>query len=650
MKPELRFETKTMRTGEFGEPASVPDLGGKGVLQNHLEFSLEEDDEIYEGFGRRANSYPYPQIQTYRREIREREMKTAVLENDFLRAVFLPELGGRLWELTDKETGRNLLYTNDVIRFSNLAICNAWFSGGVEWNVSLIGHTPFTTRSLYTARLTMGEGIPVLRMYEYERVRGIEYQMDFWLEETGKTLNCRMRIVNSGDEVIPMYWWSNMAVPEYPGGRLIVPAGEAYSSNYQRVYKTRIPEVEGVDVTRYGNIPSQVDYFFNIPEENPRYIANIGEDGYGLLQYSTRRLRGRKLFSWGKKRGGHRWQEFLTEEAGPYVEIQAGLGKTQYGCVPMPPHSAWEWLERYGKVQINSEEQVLSFEELRDRFTEQMAERIREEGLEETLAATKRMAKTRGELVYEGCGYGAVAEAEREARGGRPLSEHLEYHLTSPHQESWVRFLKTGQMDAPAPDGEPGGFMYGEVFRDRLAEAVEGAGKENWYLHYQLGLLLLEAGENQKAEQEFLTSWNLEETAWACHALASLCLLEDRNGEAADWMIRGIRMRPEDLSYVKEGMRILLTVKGYAGILELYPALPEEIRQESRVTFDYYAALGGAGRWQEVYDFLRTHREFLLEDLRECEDNLAQLWEMACQELKDQKTEPVPEHWDFSSL
>ena len=260
------------------------------------------------------------------------------------------------------------------------------------------------------------------------------------------------------------------------------------------------------------------------------------------------------------------------------------------------------------------------------------------------------MAKTRGELVYEGCGYGAVAEAEREARGGRPLSEHLEYHLTSPHQESWVRFLKTGQMDVPSPDGKPGGFMYGEVFRDRLTEAVEGAGKENWYLHYQLGLLLLEAGENQKAEQEFLASWNLEETAWACHALASLCLLEDRNSEAADWMIRGIRMRPEDLSYVKEGMRILLTVKGYAGILELYPALPEEIRQESRVTFDYYAALGGAGRWQEVYDFLRTHREFLLEDLRECEDNLAQLWEMACQELNDQKTEPVPEHWDFSSL
>ena len=47
-----------------------------------------------------------------------------------------------------------------------------------------------------------------------------------------------------------------------------------------------------------------------------------------------------------------RWQHFLTEDAGPYIEIQAGLGKTQYGCLPMAPHTAWEWLEQYGPVQL----------------------------------------------------------------------------------------------------------------------------------------------------------------------------------------------------------------------------------------------------------------------------------------------------------
>lgn len=340
MKPELRFEEQVMEVSPKGEEASVPDFIGSSIMQNNLEFSLEETDEIYEGYGKRSNSYPYRQYLMYNRQLTKKQVKTAILENDYLKAVFLPEFGGRLWELIDKTTGKNLLYTNDVIRFSNLAIRNAWFSGGVEWNVGIIGHTPLTAEQLYTARLCDEEGNSALRMYEYERVRGIEYQMDFWLGETDRYLNCRMRIVNSSGEVTPMYWWSNMAVPEYQEGRVVVPASEAFTSTNGKAYKVEIPTVNGVDITRYGKIPSQIDYFFHIPKESPKYIANLNKDGYGLLQFSTQRLQGRKLFSWGHKRGGDRWQEFLTETAGSYVEIQAGLGKTQYGCIPMPPHSA----------------------------------------------------------------------------------------------------------------------------------------------------------------------------------------------------------------------------------------------------------------------------------------------------------------------
>ena len=395
MKPELRFETKRMRACSLGEESSVPDIAGSAILQNDLEFDLDEEDEIFEAYGTRKNAYPYRQYQAYSRELKERRVKTAVLENDCLRAVFLPEYGGRLWELWDKRRQENLLYTNDVIRFSNLAACNAWFSGGVEWNPGIIGHTPFTVRPLYTARLEEA-GIPVLRMYEYERIRGVEYQMDFWLEEKDACLNCRMRIVNSGSRVVPMYWWSNMAVPEYAGGRIVVPAKEAYTSREAKVSKVSIPQVEGVDITRYENIPSQTDYFFNIPEESPKFIANLNQEGYGLLQYSTKRLRGRKLFSWGHKEGADRWQEFLTEDAGRYVEIQAGLGKTQYGCIPMPPHSAWEWMERYGSIQVQPEELRLGFEELSAALAGKVAARIQEEQLEGRLKKTRTMARRKG--------------------------------------------------------------------------------------------------------------------------------------------------------------------------------------------------------------------------------------------------------------
>lgn len=82
----------------------------------------------------------------------------------------------------------------------------------------------------YVAKTQTDEGDPVLRMYEYERIRGVIWQMDFWLEEACPYLNCRMRIVNDSNQVIPMYWWSNMAVPEYEGGRLVVPAKEAFTA------------------------------------------------------------------------------------------------------------------------------------------------------------------------------------------------------------------------------------------------------------------------------------------------------------------------------------------------------------------------------------------------------------------------------------
>ena len=196
MKPELRFETKKMMSSDLGPQACVPDLIGEHILQNDTKFDLGEHDEIYEGFGRKRSAYPYRQYNSYTRELKEKDIKIAVLENDYLKAVFLPEYGGRLWELWDKTTGKNLLYTNDVLRFSNLAVRNAWFSGGVEWNIGIIGHHAFTTQAMYTAETETEDGLPVLRFYEYERIRQVPYQIDFWLEEDGRFLNCRMRIVN----------------------------------------------------------------------------------------------------------------------------------------------------------------------------------------------------------------------------------------------------------------------------------------------------------------------------------------------------------------------------------------------------------------------------------------------------------------------
>lgn len=337
MEPTLKIEEMIIRSADLNGESPLPSILPVLNVQTRKTISLDEDDEIFFDMGKIRSIYPYTQQDLYDRPLAEKKYRSVVLENDYLKAVFLPELGGRLWSLYDKVEGRELLYVNDCVRFCNLALRNAWFSGGVEWNIGMIGHTPFTCSPLFAAVLESGDCTPVLRMYEYERIRNVTYQMDFSLPKTSKMLICRMRIVNLNDSTIPMYWWSNIAAPETEHTRVIVPADSAYYSYLTVIDKTPIPYRRGKDVSYPMNTECSMDYFYKIPDTDRKYIAAVGRDGYGLVQTSTRRLKGRKLFVWGQGQGGQTWQRFLTDKAGNYCEIQAGLGRTQYECIPMPP-------------------------------------------------------------------------------------------------------------------------------------------------------------------------------------------------------------------------------------------------------------------------------------------------------------------------
>ncbi len=74
-----------------------------------------------------------------------------------------------------------------------------------------------------------------------------------------------------------------MAVPGYDQGHITVPAAEAYSSGGADCYKVPVPMVDGTDISDYQKIPRSVDYFFHIPEEEPKYIVNVNRDGKGTF-------------------------------------------------------------------------------------------------------------------------------------------------------------------------------------------------------------------------------------------------------------------------------------------------------------------------------------------------------------------------------
>ena len=104
--------------------------------------------------------HPYLAQDDYQRVLTPRRWRVAVLENEVLRATVALDLGGRVLSLVDRRAGRELLYVNPVQQPANLALRNAWFSGGVEWNIGTRGHSPTTMDTLHAARVDGPDGEP----------------------------------------------------------------------------------------------------------------------------------------------------------------------------------------------------------------------------------------------------------------------------------------------------------------------------------------------------------------------------------------------------------------------------------------------------------------------------------------------------------
>ena len=640
----LTFDELTIRAGHLGGESSLPSILPVLNVQTEKSARLDEDDEIFFDIGKIRSIFPYNQQDLYDRALDPQSFRTAVLENDFLRAVFLPELGGRLWSLFDKKAGRELLYVNDVVRYCNLALRNAWISGGVEWNIGMIGHSPFTCAPLFTARLEAGDGTPILRMYEYERLRGITYQMDFSLPEGSPLLLCRMRVTNLQNKTIPMYWWSNIAVPETPDRRIVVPTDESYYSFWSTVAKTPIPMRAGKDVTYPVNTECSMDYFYRIPEENRKYIACLDKDGYGLVQTSTRRLKGRKLFVWGQSEGGHTWQRFLTDKAGDYSEIQAGLARTQYECIPMPPCSAWEWVEGYGAMSADPAKVHGGWPEARREVEQRLEERMPADALEGILIRSRAdYVFKKGDLIQNGSGFGALENRRRQQTGERLLPEHLDFGEPGDAQRHWMEPLETGRLPEPRPDEVPPSYLVDDAWFDLVRRSREQDGR-NWYAAYMEGLFHMSRGAYPEAEACFEASRALQPACWNLYALA-ICRYAQRDTEGGvPYLLEAMDRRPEDVSLARDVFRFLQECGQYDRIVERYTAFSTQLQQDGKLKFYLACAYAHLGELDKAEELLYENGCLVVPIIREGEMSLTSLWFYIEEQKYKNRGEPFDEN------
>lgn len=604
----------------MGENNPMPDI--KNVSYIHADYEMtpqiQEEEKQYIGKGMISTMLPYLLQDGYDREKKPREFTTAVLENDHLRAVFIPELGGRLWSLYDKDLGRDLLYVNPVFQPGNLALRNAWFSGGVEFNVGIKGHNPLTCSPLWCA-VDQTDAGEVLRLYEYERIRGVVYSVSAWLPEDSHTLYLRCKIENTDDTWKHMYWWTNIAVPETARTRVIVPAEEAFLSFYNADHylmdKVAIPDFEGTDVSYPADIATSRDFFYKIPRQEKKWIAAVDGEGIGLLHCSTRKLLGRKLFVWGRGSGGRNWNEWLSEEGSAYVEIQAGLAHTQMEHIPMPANTTWEWTEAFTALQAPPEALHGEYTCAVETVQRYMAERV---GDPDVLRFPEESEVLSSRIVCQGSGWGYV---EEQIRGKRISGQFRFPQVRDAETALWTEFLSTGAFPTASVQQPPVSYVTGDFWLQKL----EGLSEQNWFSLLHMGVIRYAKGDTAGAQKAWEESLQKRPSPWAYRNLSMLYKNEYRSMvEARALILRAFELKKDCPTLCKEVAMQLIADGGDALWLEIYDGLPAQLQAVGRLRMYKAVAHIHLDQLEEAAKILNS--DFVLSDIKEGELSVSHCW------------------------
>ncbi len=605
----LTFKTIQLKSADLGADSLIPDIQPK---QNAPFFipdeSVDEKQKSKIGVGMINSILPYKMQNGYSRNFSNKEYRAAVLENEYLKAVFLPELGGRLWSLYDKKKNCDLVYENDCLCFANLALRNAWFAGGSEWNLGIKGHSMLTCEPLFTKKVIGKNGHEILKMYEYEEKRGLVYSINALLEQD--KLVVRIEVENPYDKPTFMYWWSNIAAAQEEGTRIYVPAPQTYITSYReggyRISKKALPIIDGKDVSDPLHADTAIDYFYDIPEDANKWIACLDKNGCGLLHSSSDRLIGRKTFLWGSRNGGMHWNRWLTDGR-DYLEIQAGLAKTQFEHFEFAPHEKVAWQEIYTGVQLDDVSGTYAEVAARiDAFHENpdyMAEWFEETSSEN--------------LVVYGSGRGYLAER----LNGKPLCDFCEFP-----QES-VGDKETYYLDLLDGKAAVGTIETAFTADKRFVPYIEAKAEKTAFDWYTLGIIEYCNGEYDKALKTFEKSVADSREFYNLIALAlyHTNLLDD-NKKAFELAFEAAQLKPDYAPLVICMGELAIRAGEYSKFVDFCKDCNEEIKQTGRVKMYLGQCLVMMNDYKAAEKYINV--DLVVADVREGEYAISNIWVM----------------------
>ncbi len=290
------------------------------------------ESRVYQGSS--GTVYPFPVIEKISDDKVDKVWNACYLENDFVKIMILPELGGRVQMAYDKIKKRHFVYHNEVIKPALVGLTGPWISGGIEFNWPQ-HHRPSTYDAVDFKIEKNEDGSQTVWCSEIERMSRTKGMAGFTLYPDKAYLEIKVKLFNRTSQPQSFLWWANPAVAVNEHYQSVFPPdvhgvfdhGKRDVSTFPIATGTyyKVDYSQGVDISKYKNIPVPTSYMAIKSDYN--FVGGYEHDSKGgLLHVANHHVSpGKKQWTWGNGDFGQAWDRNLTEKNGPYIELMCGV-------------------------------------------------------------------------------------------------------------------------------------------------------------------------------------------------------------------------------------------------------------------------------------------------------------------------------------
>jgi tetratricopeptide (TPR) repeat protein len=283
--------------------------------------------------GAEGKVYPYPLYDKLTGIRRDKSYKMVYLENEYIKIGILPEIGGRIFSALDKTNNYNFIYTQHVVKPALIGMLGAWISGGMEWNIPhhhrassfLPVQYCLTENPDYSKTVWVGE---------LELRHRTRWAVGYTMRPGKSYIEITVRIFNNSPFIQSVLCFANTAVHANDKYQVIFPPSTQFVTHHSKREFTTWP----VATTRYGGADFtkgvDVSWYKNHYNSNSMFAWNYTDDfigGYdhgknaGIICFADHNtVPGKKFWTWGNGPSGKTWDQALTDDDGPYIELMVG--------------------------------------------------------------------------------------------------------------------------------------------------------------------------------------------------------------------------------------------------------------------------------------------------------------------------------------